>query len=195
MATLAAQRAMDRVSEKFPSVRFGVTNCRKIAGSSTWSQHSWSNAVDIHGSTAVLNEVHAYLNEHRGAFDIRVMLWWVKDHYDHIHIDFWPKGHNTPSCASGLPNQWKYSDGLVSGVYKLETEDDVPQFTEAEADQLKLFLELLENEESSVYFVGPAINLIRRERDNRLHSHEGEILVDKVARERIDDLLEKLRAI
>jgi len=195
---------MDRIRDEFPDVKFGVTNCRPIAGTSTWSQHSWSNAIDIffseYGDTspthqAQIDEVAVWLREHEAELDIRVFLWKTKNHYDHIHLDFWPKGYGTPPCKNGLPARWKYPSGLVTGVYYLVTEDEVPQFTEEEAEQLKLFLQLIEERESNVHFVKHAIDLIRKERQTPLHDHQGEVLVDKGARDQIADLLEKLRSV
>ncbi|KKL22192.1 hypothetical protein LCGC14_2437910, partial [marine sediment metagenome] len=34
----------------------GVTNCRRISGSQTYSQHSWSNAIDIYTSNKGLQD-------------------------------------------------------------------------------------------------------------------------------------------
>ncbi len=46
-----AVRRIIRVLERSPIARLigsaGVFNCRRIAGSSTWSQHAWGNAVDL----------------------------------------------------------------------------------------------------------------------------------------------------
>lgn len=40
-----------RVLQRTPAAAFidhaGVYSCRRISGSSTWSQHAWSNAVDL----------------------------------------------------------------------------------------------------------------------------------------------------
>lgn len=38
---LRRSRVSDRIA------RAGVYSCRRIAGSSTWSQHAWGNAVDL----------------------------------------------------------------------------------------------------------------------------------------------------
>lgn len=36
--------------------RAGVYNCRKIAGSTTWSQHAWGNAVDLFPTESKYND-------------------------------------------------------------------------------------------------------------------------------------------
>lgn len=38
----------DAVRAVFPNVRIGIYNRRYIGGTTTWSQHSWSNALDIY---------------------------------------------------------------------------------------------------------------------------------------------------
>ncbi len=205
MATLAANRAIAGLSATFPGIKFGVTNCRKIAGSESWSQHSWSNALDLYFTQcsgdqspehqAKLDKVYTWLVVHGEELDIKYRCWRRPNHYDHIHVDFWPTGHLVPSCAGPGKDLWRYSSGLITGIYKLETEDEMPQFTEEEAWDLKTFLAILYESESSVYFANPAVELIREERKIPLHSHTGEVLIDAVARDRIADLLEKLRAV
>jgi hypothetical protein len=100
----------------FNGLSFGVTNCRPIAGSTTWSQHAWSNALDIHGATTLLDKVYAWLIAHRYELQIRVILWRVKDHYDHIHVDPWPKGIGTPPCAGGKL-QVRYQNGKTGDSF------------------------------------------------------------------------------
>lgn len=205
MATLAAIRGMEALRAEFPTIKFGVTNCRKISGSSRWSQHAWGNAVDIYFTRPYgdnspyhqyqLDKVNTWLEEREDQLDIKYKAWRKTNHYDHIHIDFWPTGHLVPSCAGPGSNLWKYSDGLITGIYKLETEDEVPQFTEEEAAQLKEFLGFIKAEESNVGFVKHAIRLIRSARELPLHDHEGEVLIDKGVRARLDALLEKLRGV
>ncbi len=105
-------------------LRMGVTNCRRISGSQTWSQHSWSNAVDIHvASKAIGDGVKADLLDRYGDH-IRYLLWWRADHYDHLHVDMWPRGWLTPPCA-GSPLRIKFEDGTVSsGPFPLTIEED-----------------------------------------------------------------------
>ena len=117
-------------------MRFGRYNCRKISGSSAWSQHSWGpNALDLyppkHISYATqrqeyqdyLDIVDGFIRQHLSELNVRVRLWRVKNHYNHIHIDFWPRGWSTPPCAGGSP-RYKYPDGSVTSVARLINQYD-----------------------------------------------------------------------
>ena len=134
MATPAANQFEAVLSERFPGIRFGRVNCRKIAGSSAWSQHSWNNARDIYPPSSIpyltsndgeyreyLDEVHAFILANFEALNIRVFLWQVKSHYNHIHADFWPRGWSTPPCADGAP-RYKYPDGSITSTATLINE-------------------------------------------------------------------------
>lgn len=122
MSAKAAALALTELRERFPELRAGVANCRKIAGTSTWSQHAWSAGLDIHhrdygysaspAHQAWLDQVFAFINRYRLTMSIRTALWRVNNHYDHIHIDFWPRGYGTPPCAGGTLRV-RYSNGLV----------------------------------------------------------------------------------
>lgn len=96
--TPAARQCRETVETLFPFItHVGVYKRRRIAGTSSWSQHSWANALDLHVATRQEGDlVHRFLEDNREAFGIRVLLWWVRDHYDHLHVDFWPKGEGTP---------------------------------------------------------------------------------------------------
>lgn len=119
--------AADLIS-KFP-VSIQTTNCRKIAGSNTWSQHAWANAGDVFGTTEVLNEVHSYLQS-QYSWIIRVLLWQVADHFDHIHFDPWPKGISDPPCAGGSL-EVRNQDGTVGDHF---TSDIMTPEQEAKLD-------------------------------------------------------------
>lgn len=118
------------LKQKFPGIRFGRYNCRKISGSTYWSQHSWNNALDIyppkHISYATqrqeyqdyLDIVHAFIKSELSALNVRVLLWRVRNHYNHIHADFWPRGWATPPCAGGSP-RYKYPNGDVKSTTTL----------------------------------------------------------------------------
>lgn len=123
MGTPAADQFEDVLSERFPGIRFGRVNCRKISNSAFWSQHSWNNARDVYpplGITylrsndgdyrAYLDEVWAFIKANQDMLNIRVKLWQVTNHYNHIHVDFWPRGWATPPCAGGS-NRYKYPGG------------------------------------------------------------------------------------
>lgn len=142
--TPAAERAetavRNRFLDKLKSV--GQYNRRKISGSSTWSQHSWGNALDFMVKGSSLAEmkkngdpIFAWLNANRTALGIRVLLWQVKDHYDHIHADFWAKGVATPPVSSTGVGSFKKINGTTvlaknqeaphSGNFPFESEEDV----------------------------------------------------------------------
>lgn len=115
-ATPAVAKIRAAVEQRFPEVtNLGVDSCRPIAGSSTWSQHSYGNAWDIGGPTALLDEVYRWLTLNRATLPIGGICW--KDrggcdprtHQDHIHVEGRPKLDGTPPCAGG-------STPTVSGV-------------------------------------------------------------------------------
>ena len=130
MATPAATQLERVLSAVFPGIRFGRRNCRKISGSSWWSQHSWDNARDIYPPAhisytddreeyqAYLDVVSDFIKANAVELNIRVHLWRVKNHYNHIHVDFWPRGWATPPCAGGSP-RYKYQDGSVESTARL----------------------------------------------------------------------------
>jgi len=90
---------MARMAAKFPGIQTGgVWNRRKIAGTNTWSQHAWGNAIDLYDSAgghnkAYLDEVAAWLERQP---ETRLVLWQVKSHFDHIHYETNPKKSGTP---------------------------------------------------------------------------------------------------
>ena len=101
----------------------GITNCRKISGSSTWSQHSWSNAADIYVTDKALGDrIVADLYDKFGEH-VRYMLWWRKNHYNHIHVDMWPYGYSVPPCAGGRM-QVKNKDGTLGTEFTSDIEGD-----------------------------------------------------------------------
>lgn len=91
---------------QFPGLEsWGICNCRRISGSSTWSQHAWCNAEDIHrdlpGKTVLqsLDPVHAWLSRNRAKLGIEHLIYRTTSHWDHIHSDMRPNGRGTPPCA------------------------------------------------------------------------------------------------
>lgn len=112
--TKAATLLQEHLKQRWPDLTFEGYNCRPIAGTRQWSQHSWpgSNAQDIFGSTARLDQVAAYLRVNKVRFGIKTILWRVKDHYDHVHADMWPTGYGTPPCGRGR-ERYQYSDGKI----------------------------------------------------------------------------------
>ena len=122
MGTPAANQIESVLSVKFPGMRFGRFNCRAISGSSTYSQHSWNNARDLYPPLGIsypsteytlwLDHVATFLRSNMESLNIRVLLWQVRNHYNHIHIDFWPQGWETPPCAGGS-DRYRYPNGTV----------------------------------------------------------------------------------
>lgn len=120
--TPAAERCEREVMARYDEfiVGIGQYNRRPIADTSTWSQHSWANALDLHVSLgrpanaterARGDQIAAWLRANRTALGIRTVLWWVEGHFDHIHVDFWPKGIDTPPISSTGVGRFKYSSG------------------------------------------------------------------------------------
>ena len=107
--------------ERFDFItRVGVYNRRKIGGTSSWSQHSWANALDMHMVTIEEgDQLYAWLNARRTELGIRVLLWRVNRHWNvppparHVHADFWPKGIGTPPLTQRGIGTFRYSDGRV----------------------------------------------------------------------------------
>ena len=135
-ATPAASHFEAVLSAKFPGIRFGRYNCRKISGSSYWSQHSWNNARDIYPPLGIpylssndgeyrayLDMVNDFIKENLTELNVRVRLWQVKNHYNHIHADFWPRGWATPPCAGGS-TRYKYPNGDVKSTATLINQYD-----------------------------------------------------------------------
>ncbi len=127
--TPALTRARQEVAERFGGIitRFGIYNRRKINNSSSWSQHSWPNALDIHVATRDHGDmIYNWLRENWDRLGIRVLLWWVKDHYDHLHVDFWPRGYGTPSTTrGGQSNRYRTRDGQI--ITQADMEEDVTE--------------------------------------------------------------------
>lgn len=80
----------------------GVHVCRKIAGSSSWSQHSWDDAIDLMiGSDMHLgDQINSWLNKNEGKYGgFCEQLWRVPSHFDHVHLSLSPCHSGTPPCA------------------------------------------------------------------------------------------------
>ena len=131
-----AQVVYDYIKLEYSEItKIGVTNCRKISGSQTYSQHSWSNALDVMTYDRDLqDEIAADLMETFGPDVIRNALTYRYNsaHNSHIHVDFWPKGWLTPPCMEA-DLRIKYADGTVTTnepfpltilEYELITRDD-----------------------------------------------------------------------
>lgn len=123
--SLWAAFAEKELREQFPKLRAGVTNCRRIAGTNIWSQHAWSNALDLYDAEygyssdrhhqAFLDDVDRWIRTYQDELSIRTRLWRVRSHFDHIHIDGWPRGYHTPPCAGGILMMQFNSGAIVRG--------------------------------------------------------------------------------
>jgi hypothetical protein len=100
-ATPRVKAFVKPVWDEFPQLTsWGVFNCRHIAGSSSWSEHSWADAIDLHAPSMVYgDQVYRWCMSNKGRFDITRVLWRVASHYDHLHVDFDPDHSGTPPCA------------------------------------------------------------------------------------------------
>ena len=96
-----------RFPEEFATGVFyslGIYNRRKIAGTTIWSQHAWGNAEDIgvaRGSRGVGgpgDQLAAWLRAERraGRLPVGLILWRVRNHFGHLHIEGVPKMTGTP---------------------------------------------------------------------------------------------------
>lgn len=84
----------------------GVQNCRRISGSSTWSQHAWGNAVDLTTDTmAQMDGVVRWLRANQDRYVYQI-LWRVANHFNHAHVDGQPYKSGTPPCAGGDSEQY-----------------------------------------------------------------------------------------
>jgi hypothetical protein len=95
---------------------WGICNCKRVAGSSTWSQHAWCNAWDIHhDSAAVMREIADFLVANAVPLDVAEVIYdgriWTRDrgwrayggvnpHTNHIHVSGYPLKTGIPPCAS-----------------------------------------------------------------------------------------------
>jgi len=189
-------RIRDRLDLMWPgSLTFQFYNRRHIGSNplKKWSQHAGSepergwygNAVDIFDPTdsydsALLDDVHAYLQQNRERLQIRTILWRVAHHHDHIHCDTWPKLADEfwrrPPPKGPVVTISK--SGKVSNSYE---EDEVPQFTDEEAEQLKGLVMGLNAADPADPGTGYSlakwgIRLIRREKALPLHKPTGAVL-------------------
>lgn len=108
-------------------------NCRRIAGTLTWSQHAYGdgrtqfgNGLDVMGPVAVLDDLVPRI---RAEFEpwIAHLLWRVKGHGPnfppvHFHVDLWPQGYGTPVCKGGSLRV-RHRDGRIGTVFT----DDIPK--------------------------------------------------------------------
>ena len=123
---MATQQMLDLwrdVSWRFPGVtNMGIDNCRRIAGSSSWSQHAWGNALDIGVDRELGDRVYRYLVSNRTRLQLGTICWRnfggcdPDAHQDHIHVEGLPKRRGTPPCAGGSGGSGLSTDSGVVGA-------------------------------------------------------------------------------
>ena len=71
-------------------LRMGVTKCKRISGRQTYSQHSWSNAVDIFTYDKDLQDrIQIDLKARFGSAINNVLTWrYNSAHASHVHVDW-----------------------------------------------------------------------------------------------------------
>lgn len=159
------QVVLDYVKATY-GLRVGVTKCRLIDGLQKYSQHSWSNAGDIKTSNKDLQDKIAADLQDRFGDHIHIILTWRYNaaHWNHLHVDMWPKGLGTPPCKGG-DLKIKYKNGLVTTDMPFPLtikEEDMAILTDAEQVELQQFLAELKGVNSSVHFVRPFIPWFRK---------------------------------
>lgn len=106
-AAVVAERAKTWPGVTRVSGHYG--KARQISGSSTISEHSYGNALDIFGSRDGLESLALFLDQNKQAYQIRLICYdpgpgrkygkCTTKHTDHIHLDFSPNcgGHVDPN--------------------------------------------------------------------------------------------------
>lgn len=103
--------------QAFPNhLNLGWFNCRRILGSSEWSQHAFGNAYDAGGPFAMLQAIatHVVAGAQQGRLPVAQVIFnrkvWEPDtgwrsysgsdpHTGHVHITARPELFGTPPCA------------------------------------------------------------------------------------------------
>jgi hypothetical protein len=89
---------------------WGICVCKRISGSSSWSQHAYCNAIDVGGSTGNLSAIAkaAVAAARAGKIPCDQVIWqgWehlhggrVYDHYDHVHLTGKPQRGGYPTAC------------------------------------------------------------------------------------------------
>lgn len=136
MFTPNVQHIVDDIRKEFPTVRVGYWLCRRIEGTLTWSQHAYTqenyldpdfegNAADIFPfNNATGDRVAAFLRTEYPEV-MKVVLWRVKNHFDHVHFDTWPTGINLPPCRGGHL-QVRHKDGRIGREFTYDFDNTPP---------------------------------------------------------------------
>jgi hypothetical protein len=97
-----------RVYTWFPhAVNLGTFNCRPIADSTTWSEHAWADAWDVSSPQTVklqtpdayLDQIVRFIKSLPPKVGVSQILYRIKNHYSHAHVDVEPNYTGTPPCA------------------------------------------------------------------------------------------------
>lgn len=108
-ATKRVKRVWHHTYKWFPhAVNLGVFNCRRIAGSTTFSQHAWADAWDVASPQSAktlqpdryLDAIVAHLRSREAKLAITRILYRVPNHGSHGHVDVDPERRGTPPCAT-----------------------------------------------------------------------------------------------
>ena len=149
----------------------GIYNRRFIAGTTTWSQHAWGNAMDIGVARAhrpaLGDRLKAWIRteDRAGRLDIGLILWQVRSHYDHLHIEGSPKMYGTPPLPGG------------------ESEEDMSAFIEVEQENLNTagFTDSAGNKLNVDGVVGPKTQSAMLKRDIAAQGGSADLDLDAIA--------------
>lgn len=89
---------------------WGICVCKRILGSSSYSQHAYCNALDVGASTETLSAIAAAATKaaQAGTIPCDQVIWrgWehvhggsVYDHYDHVHLTGKPQRSGWPTAC------------------------------------------------------------------------------------------------
>jgi hypothetical protein len=110
--TPAIDKIYTWLHDEFPGQweNWGICVCRRISGSSSWSQHAYCNGLDIHASYSKMDQIAKAAiqatRSHKIPCDQVIWKGWehihggsVYDHYDHVHFTGDPQQSGWPDCA------------------------------------------------------------------------------------------------
>lgn len=123
-APIAALRS--EVFVAFPEARYvGAYLRRRIAGTTSWSQHSWGNALDVGvplrdsgprvdwgGAARTVgwgydlaygDQIRAWVANNASRLSLGTVLWRIARHYDHLHVEGLPKHYGVPPYPTAAP--------------------------------------------------------------------------------------------
>lgn len=128
-------RALDDLKTEFPDgiTHIGVTNCRRKNNKpgAAWSEHSWSNAADVHVTTSgkaatgddkrLGDRIAAYMRSRPDLWS--EVFWQVAAHYDHVHGTANPRRNpdnkRIPPCAGGPPDpEDEEMEEMIKGIQR-----------------------------------------------------------------------------